>query len=108
MRGSGGDPIKRGAISAIARLVKRSLKGHTSPTSLGLFRLSRARPAQSWRRPGKVGFLFRRQRDRRLLDPGESQQHARNLVLHLVGQGGASGDGLFEHAGHAAILAQFS
>jgi hypothetical protein len=57
---------------------------------------------------GKVGFLFRRQRNRRLLDPGE-RQHARNPVLHLVGQGGASGDGLlFEQAGHGAILAQFS
>ena len=76
--------------------MKRSFKGQTSPIDGDLLVCLEHAPRNLGIGLGKVAFLFRRQLDRRLLDPGERQQHAGNFVLHFVGQGGDGGDGLFE------------
>ena len=49
------------------------------------------------------GFL-RRELIGWLIDACELQENSREIVLHLVGQGGDGFNGLFEQAGHAANI----
>jgi hypothetical protein len=53
-----------------------------------------------------VRFFLGRETIRRLFDTGELQENPGKLVLHVVGQCGDGGYGLFQQAGHRATIAQ--
>lgn len=49
---------------------------------------------------GEIGFFFRRQLDRRLIDACKLQQNSRQLVLPSVWQVGHCAEGFLEKTGH--------